>query len=159
MKRREFIKLTSATLFVPTLPSMAKPKPKVMTLEAFCRGVLKVKLYPWQKRWVLFFDRPGRNKSNRYIRFEATGHCAKGRTFLASCFALWAAYTHPKSMVWIHGALIDVLYCSHDLSCNNCNSEPITKADLLRLWFNRVWSVRDAQFVREVKRGDWHIYV
>ena len=156
MKRREFLKLTSATLFVPTLPSMAKPKPKVMTLEAFCRDVLKVRLYPWQRQWVLYFDRPARDKSNRHIHFQATGHCATGTTFLASCFALWAAYTHPKSMVWLHGRLLDVLYCSHDLIRN---SEPITKADLLRLWFNRVRSVRDAQFVREVKPGDWHIYV
>jgi len=44
MKRREFIKLTSATLFVPALPAAAKPKTKPMTLEAFCRDVLKANL-------------------------------------------------------------------------------------------------------------------
>ena len=160
MKRREFIKLTSATLFVPTLPSMAKPKTKPMTLEAFCRDVLKVRLYPWQRQWVLYFDRPGRNKANRHLRFEATGHCDIGTTVLAACVAFWAADTHPDRMVWLHGdrkAIDDWLRALFTFAFR-----PTCK--LYSRFYEQIWvwgtdKVYLSLLPRGPKRGDWHIYI
>ena len=147
MKRRDFLQLTSATLLIPALSSIAKPK--VLTLQAFCRDVLKVKLTPDEQDDVAHIEYGVTKKGYRNIGFNV--YEAK----LAACVALWAAYTHPESIVWIY---------------HPRNVYPQVMSDMAWDAGRDVWDAYVQRVLLAVthypepqcpakKPGDWHIFV
>lgn len=159
MNRRTFLQAAGATVLLPMLPAVGvASKAGWMTLERFCRDVLKVEL-SYQSRDVAYIidQMPLYTRISTFsniIDLKFFRKLAPDYTVLAACVALWTAYV-TETNVWIHETED---YCW--VKMWNLVWEHDVKSRLCCTWYKHIWrNDGDKMFGPDVKPEDFHIYV